>query len=205
ALFLANLLSVILLVQGPWWATDLLQGLANGFPLGPSIAAASACAFWILLTVTVPVIAVGTLAPDATAAVGGIRGVSVVILAFTIVRSLAGIPNPTALTGFSWVPTLLRTALMLAAGSGVLLLQYRWRRTWAARALFAAALLVGLGASWLPWSMSVRVDQLLTARSREERGAAVTFAPHAGRFRSAPGQSIDDVAERPGLGTVDVA
>ena len=41
-LFLAKLLFVVLFVQGPWWVTDLVQGLAPGFPFGESAAAATA-------------------------------------------------------------------------------------------------------------------------------------------------------------------
>src|SRR5215831_9480915 len=47
--FLAKLLFVVALVQGPWFFADVAQGLANGFPLGESAAAAVACAIWILL------------------------------------------------------------------------------------------------------------------------------------------------------------
>src|SRR5258708_4922603 len=49
-LFLAKLLFVVVLVQGPMFITDLLQGLANGFSFGQSGAAAIACAVSVLLT-----------------------------------------------------------------------------------------------------------------------------------------------------------
>src|SRR5439155_6493750 len=88
---------------------------------------------------------------------------------------------------------------------GVLVLQYRWRRTWAARALFAAALVAGLSASFLPWRTTFGLVQVLTARSRDAHGINVAFAPEGGRFRPAPGQGLDDVQEKPGIGAADVA
>src|SRR5207237_4124677 len=65
-LFLAKLIFVVVLVQGPWWVTDLLQGLANGFSFGQSAAAATACAVWVLLTLTLPVLAFATLTATMT-------------------------------------------------------------------------------------------------------------------------------------------
>ena len=93
----------------------------------------------------------------------------------------------------------------MIAAAGVLVLAYRGRRTGAARALFGAALFVGLCAPFLPWRIVFRVDQLLTSRSRDNHDIAVAFAGDAGRFRPAPGQGVDDVLEKPGLGPADVA
>src|ERR1700726_2390317 len=85
-LFLAKLLFVVVFVQGPWWATDLLQGLANGFPFGQSAAAATACAAWVLLTVSLPVLAFAALTASMTEAFVASLGVFAVVIAFLIVR-----------------------------------------------------------------------------------------------------------------------
>jgi hypothetical protein len=204
-LFLAKLLFVIVLVQGPWFVADLLQGLANGFSFGQSAAAATACAVWILLTLSLPVLAFAALTATMTETFVAALGVFAVVIAFMIVPGLVGANRPAALTGFAWVPFLVREALLLVAAAGVLILQYRWRRSWAARALFAAALVAGLCASFLPWRTTFRLEQLLTASSRDDHGVAVAFAPGEGRFRLAPGQGLDDVLEKPGFGPVDVA
>ena len=74
-----------------------------------------------------------------------------------------------------------------------------------ARTLFAVAVIVGLCVSFLSWRTTFRLDQLLTASSEDDRTIIVTFAPHLGRFRSMPGQGLDDVQEKPGMGPVDVA
>jgi hypothetical protein len=204
-LFLAKLLFVVVFVQGPWWAADLLQGLANGFSFGQSAAAATACATWVLLTFGLPVLAFAALTATTTEAFVAALAVCAVVIGFLIVPGLVGATRPAALTGFAWVPFLTREAVLLVAAAGVLILQYRWRRSWAARALFAAALVAGLSASFLPWRTTFRLEQLLTASSRDDHGVALAFAPGEGRFRLAAGQGLDDVLEKPGFGEADVA
>ncbi len=204
-LFLAKLLFVVVLVQGPMFVTDLLQGLANGFSFGQSAAAAIACGVWVLLTVSLPVLAFATLTASMTETFVAALGVFAVVIASRIVPALLGATAPAMLTGFAWVPFLMRAVLLLVAAAGMLVLQYRWRRTRAARALFVAALLAGQCAAFLPWRTTFALDQLLTASSGDHHGIAVAFAPGAGRFRPAPGQGLDDVEEKPGMGPVDVA
>ena len=204
-LLLSKLLFVVALVQGPWWATDLLQGLANGFSFGQSVAAATACAVWVLLTLSLPVLAFAALTATTTETFVATLGVFALVIGFLIVPGLVGGNRHAALTGFAWVPSLEREALLLAAAAGVLILQYRWRRTWTARALFTAALVAGLSAPFLPWRTTFRLEQLLTTSSGDDHGVAVAFAPEARRFQPAPGQGLDDVLEKPGLGPADVA
>ena len=200
-LFFAKLIFVLVLVQGPWFLTDLLQGVANGFPFGQSAASAVACAVWVLFTVTLPVLAFAALTASMTETILA----AVAILAVLIVPALAGATAPTALSGFAWVPSLVREALLLVAAVGVLILQYRWRRTWTARAVFAAAVLAGIFVRFLPWHTTFRLDQLLAASAGTDSAIAVAFARDAGRYRLASGQGLDDVHEKPGFGQVDVA
>ena len=204
-LFLAKLLFVVVVVQGPMFVTDLIQGLANGFSFGQSAAAALACAATVLLTLTLPVLAFAAITASTTETLVAALGVFAVVIAFLIVPGLVGANRPATLTGFAWVLSLLREALLLVAAVGVLILQYRWRRTWAARVLFAGALLLGLCVPFLPWRTTFRLEQLLTARPRDDHGIGVAFAPGEGRFRLAAGQGLDDVQEKPGMGSVDVA
>jgi len=204
-LFLAKLLFVVVLVQGPWLASDLLQGLLNGFPLGQSAWAALACAAWVLLTLSLPVLAFAAVTSTLTETFLAALGVLAVVIAFLIVPSLTGATRPAALTGFAWVPSLVREVLWLFAAAGALILQFRSRRTSAARGLLAGALLVGPCAAFLPWRTTFHLEQVLTARSGDEAGIALAFAPGDGRFRPAPGQSLDDVVEKPGFGPADVA
>jgi hypothetical protein len=200
-LFLSKLLFVIVLVQGPWFVADVAQGLAGGFGLGQSVAAAAACAVWVLLTLTIPMLAFAAVTASMTQTLVAASGV----LAMLIVPALIGATSPTALTGFAWVPTLVRELLLLGAAIGVLILQYRWRRTWAARALLAGAVLVGIGVRFLPWQTAYGLSQLLTASTGNAQQVAVAFAPEQGRFRLAPGQGLDEVLERPDFGAADVA
>jgi hypothetical protein len=204
-LFLAKLLFVVALVQGPMFVTDLLQGLANGFSFGQSAAAAIACAVWVMVTVTLPVLAFAALTANMTETFVAALGVFAVVIAFLIFPALVGANASATLTGFAWVPFFVRAALLLVAGAGVLVLQYRWRRTWAARALFAGAVVVGQSAAFLPWHATWLMAQTLTGSSGPYHGIVLAFAPGAGRFRPALGQGLDDVQEKPGMGPVDVA
>jgi hypothetical protein len=200
-LLLSKLIFSILLVQGPWFVTDLLQGLANGFSVGESLTAAGTCALWVLLVVTVPVSAFAAVTASMTETIVAALGVFVLL----IVPALLGVTAPTALSGFAWVPALVRETLLLAAAVGVLILQYRWRWTWAARGLFAGAVLAGILVRFLPWQTAFAIDRTLTAGSGDDGGVAVSFVPDAGRYRLAAGQGLDDVVEKPGLGAADVA
>lgn len=204
-LFLAKLLFVILFVQGPWFVTDLLQGIGNGFPFGQSAAAATACAVSVLLTLSLPVLAFAALTATMTDTFVGALGVFAVVIAFLIVPGLLGATRPAALTGFAWVPSLLQEGLLLIAAVGILVLQYHWRRTWAARGLFTAALVAALCVSLLPWQMTVRLERLLTGSGRGDSTIAIAFAPGVGQLRLTPGQGVDDVHEKPGMGPADVA
>src|SRR5580693_5879415 len=150
-LFLAKLLFVVVLVQGPWFVSDVLQGLSNGFPVAQSAGAAIACAVWVLLTLSLPVLAFAAVTATMTETFLAALGVLFVVIAFLVVPSLTGATRPAALTGFAWVPSLVREVLWLFAAAGALVLQYRSRRTSAARAVLAGALLVGPCAAFLPW------------------------------------------------------
>jgi hypothetical protein len=205
-LFFAKLLFVMLAVQGPWLVMDIAQGVANGFPFSQAAGAAAACAAWTLLTMSVPVLAFAALTATMTETIIGGVAVFAILIAFLILAAVFRIETPSALTGFAWVPSLMREALLLVAAAGVLVLQYRSRRTWAARSLFAGALIVGQCMSFLPWKATFHVGQLLAAKSTNSaHGVAATFAPDAGRLQLAPGQSVDDVEEKPGFGAEDVA
>jgi hypothetical protein len=204
-LFLAKLLFAVLLVQGPWFATDLLQGVANGFSWGQSAAAAIACAVWVLLTLSLPALAFATLTATMTETLVAALGVLALVIASLFVPGLVGATKPAASTGFAWVPSLVRDGVLLVAAAAVLMLQYRWRRTPAARVVCAAAVVAGLGAAFLPWRTTIRLEQVLDASPRDDGGIAVAFAPGAGRFRPAPGQALDDIPEKPGMGPEDVA
>ena len=181
-LFLAKLLFVVVFVQGPWWVTDVVQGITNGFSAAQSAAAATACALWVLLALSLPVLAFATLTATMTETFVAALGVFAVVMAFLIVPGLVGAQRPAALTGFAWVTSLVREALLLFAACVVLILQYRWRRTWMARTLFAVAVIVGLCVSFLSWRTTFRLDQLLTASSEDDRTIIVTFAPTSDGF-----------------------
>ena len=205
-LIFAKLLFVVVFVQGPWWLTDVAQGLVNGFSFSQSAGAATACAVWVLLTMTLPVLAFAALASTVTQVVMATLVTFAMMIGILMVSALVGARGPAALTGFAWVPALVREAVLLVTAAAVLILQYGGRRTSTARAVFAVAFIMGQCAAFLPWRTTIRLDHLLTGGAwRDDSGIALAFAPVAGRFQAAPGQSLDDVAEKPGVGAFDAA
>jgi hypothetical protein len=201
-LFFAKLLFVLLFVQGPWWLVDLLQGVANGFGVGQSAATATSAAANVLVHVSIPVLAFAALTATMTETLIGAVGVLAVLVAFLVVPGVTHVPDPTGLTGLAWVADL---TLLFLAGVLVLTLQYGRRQTTEARALFAVAVIAGQFVGYLPFATAFRLQQAVTASSGDERRIAVAFAPEAGRYRLAPGQGVDDIVEKPGVGAVDVA
>jgi hypothetical protein len=154
-LFLAKLLFVILLVQGPWWLTDVLQGLANGFSVSQSAAAATSCALWVLLTLSVPVLAFAALATTMTETLMGALAVLAILIAFLIVPALVGANDQlrSPHLGASYGSVVARRA-------GVIV-QYRWRSTVARAALPRRCRLRPVSAVH-----SVALQQLLATCSR---------------------------------------
>jgi hypothetical protein len=204
-LVLAKLLFVVVFVQGPWWIADVTQGLVNGFSLSQSAGAATACTVWVLLTMTIPLLAFAALASTVTQTIIGALALFAMMIVFLMGAALVGASRPALLTGFAWVPALVRETVLLAAAGTALILQYGGRRTAAARAVFVVAFVVGQSAPLLPWGTTVRLHQLLTGARQDDHGVAIAFAPAAGRFRPAPGQNLDEVAEKPGVGSFDAA
>src|SRR5262249_29657623 len=145
--------------------TDVAQGLANGFAFGPTVRAALACQVWIFAGLTLPVLAFASLTGSTTEAFVGALGLFALTIAVLCARAFLLSTDPTAMTGYAWIPSTVREAVIFVGAAFVLLVQYRGRRTWTARAVFFAALVLGLCAPLLPWRASLGVEQLLTASS----------------------------------------
>jgi hypothetical protein len=111
----------------------------------------------------------------------------------------------TARTGFDWLPSLARSAVLLGAAVAVLVLQYRWRRTAMARVLSATAIIVGQCLVFMPWSTVIALSRPFDTRRPAGQALTIRFDRDAGRLRSVPGQSLDDIAEKPGIDLENVA
>ena len=203
--FFAKLLFAVVLVQGPWWLTDALQGVANGFSVGESLTAASTSALRILMTVTLPMLAFAALTATMTDAFVAALGAFAIVVAFlALPRRLGMNAPPTA--GFAWVGTAARDLVLLIGAVGVLILQYGWRWTLGARWLFAGAFVLAQCVSLASSRTSVEIAQLLSASGADDESTiALAFDRGAGRLRLRPGQALDDVIEKPGFGPADVA
>src|SRR5438876_3663116 len=74
-LLLAKLLFVLLMVHGTILLTDTMQGLLNGFPVGQSLTAAASRSVYLLLGLSLPVLAFASLTRNmAETVIGAVLG-----------------------------------------------------------------------------------------------------------------------------------
>ena len=121
-LILAKLLFFVLLVHGPSVAADALQALADGFSLSQALGAAIGRTLYLMLYLSLPMLAFATLTQNMTETVVGGVGVFLGVVALAAVfRNGRG---PTTFSGIVWVGESLWFALALVGVLAVLLLQY---------------------------------------------------------------------------------
>ncbi len=189
-LLMSKLLFVVVAAQGPVFLAEVLQGLANGYPLAESIAAPLVRNFWLLLIMDIPILAFATLTTNLMEAVfGGLilfLGGAVLVGVFRVL----GIPQPTMDTGIQWITYSLMALVALAAASVVLAMQYGGRKTMAARFAFT-----GAGTAWifsvlLPWAPAFAAEQRLSQAPGSGSAVALSLDRSAGRFQKPPGTEL---------------
>ncbi|MEO6910078.1 MAG: hypothetical protein ABI158_04060, partial [Edaphobacter sp.] len=192
-LLLAKLLFVVVLVQGPAFAADLLQALTSGFSFPHSLSAALLRSLYYLIMFTLPFLAFGALTRNLTEAIAGgviafllLAGGQMLSVGMSEGRKILSV-NPTALTGMEWMQDALRMAVLLAAVAVILGLQYMRRKTKISRGVLILAGVLCLLVPYLPWKTAFAVQKALTPRTDAGRNLAVRFAPAQGRFGKASG------------------
>jgi hypothetical protein len=139
-LFLAKMLGVLLMVIGPIFAADLLGALFNGFAVWPAISAALGHSLWLWIIPFLPVFVLATLTRNfMEMIVGGIALVGVWYVMGPLWFGPVFLLNRGSV---EWMDQLIRFVVVLIGAATLLTLQYRWRRTLAARLLTAAVLLI---------------------------------------------------------------
>src|ERR1700760_1306542 len=96
-LLLGKLLTLALLIHGPIVFVNILQGLAEGFSLGPVLQATLDSNFEVALCYTLPVMAISAMTRSVVEAI--IFGLVVLVVAV----SLGFVSSPTAGTGLKWI------------------------------------------------------------------------------------------------------
>jgi hypothetical protein len=183
-LLLSKLLFVALLVQGPIFIAEVVQGLAAGFPLSQAIGAPLSRSLSMFVMFDLPALAFAGLTRNLPEAVGGGLIVTVAV-AFFINASIS--LNTAAwidMTGvLSWVTDTLRTVWGVVAAAGLLSLLYFRRKTRAARWMSAAATAVWLFAGLLPWQTAFAIQERLSPQPSAADPVRISFEPNAGNIR----------------------
>ena len=188
-LLLAKLLFVILFLHLPMLLADTLQGVASGFPLDQTLAAAAKLNLSRLIAFTLPALAIGAL----TRSIGQMLGLGLVVF----IAALAVIGGATLaleffsggfglLIGDTLAGFVLGTVLLLGGMATILGLQYFRRTTMAGRLLLGATIILGFAAQILmPESPAYALENWLA--SAPGQALDVSFAPQAGRFPAGVG------------------
>ncbi len=172
---------------------DLLGNLANGFPLGRSLALFAAGVPMLVISGGAIGIAVASLARRMTEILAalfvGVLGLFVISAATT---GIANIPlhGPLTGTGLDWVWNWGSGAIYFAGAIVVLCVQYARRRTLLARSLAVIFLLASTLPAMLPWQTAFAIEEKLSPVPGSADHLTAGFDPGAGRSRG-PGHDMD--------------
>ena len=188
-LLLSKLLFVALLVQGPIFIAEVIQGLAAGFPLSQAIGAPLSRSLSMFLMFDLPVLAFAGLTRNLLEALGAALAVGVgVALCVNANFSLHPESMLDMTGGVSWVTDTLQTAWGVIAAAGLLSLLYFRRKTNPARWIFGVATVVWLFAALLPWQAAFAVQERFSPQPSAADPVRISFEPKAGDIRLERGE-----------------
>jgi hypothetical protein len=184
-LLASKLLFVVAMIQFPIFLGDLIQALLTGTSPVASITSALSRSIFLLLLVDIPLLAFASVTRNFLEAVTG--GVAIFGIFGTCAMLFLGDPGrrfqPTFGTGVEWV-TVSSLALTLSIGSAALLgLQYFQRRTLLARCVTGAVTLLGILATFVPWTPAFAIQKTLSPSPNSAAGVNISFQPSLGRYR----------------------
>ena len=204
-LLLEKFLFVVIMVEGPIFAGNLFEGLANGFSLQSSMLAAASYVLFLLFFLILPIFAFASVTKNMTEAFIFGCGCTFIIGAFLI---LAGMMNQSANgtlfgathTGIGWIGKVLRFVLVTIAAGVILGLQYFRRKTAMARfwvIVFGSLLLMS---AFMPWKPVFAIEERLSPKPGAASTIDLTFDESRERFRSPSGlpASADRDQQHPG-------
>ncbi|HEY6344217.1 MAG TPA: hypothetical protein VIY49_22215 [Bryobacteraceae bacterium] len=189
-LLLAKFLFIVLLIQGPIFLGDLIQGVAAGFPIGASLAAAASRSIMLLLIVDIPFFAFASLTRNLLEAVmAGVLGFFLFAI-FNVLLPDRFSSRPTWGTGEEWI-AVTALAFMMCLGAAILLrLQFFRRRTRLARYLAGLFAVLSLCSTVMPWQPAFAVQRSLSPAPGSAAAIGVDFTPGAGKIRRDAGFPI---------------
>ena len=195
-LLFEKLIFVLLLVQGPMLATDILRPLLEGFSLYQSFAASFSHALFLLFTFYLPALAFASLTANFTEAiVAGViaffGGATFGLLANTLV--FRGQPQLwVEWSGMGWINESERALLALTIGAAVLGLQYFRRNTFLSRWLFGGGVFLWVATLMTPWQPVFAVQERLSPDRGAAKSVELAFNASAGKLASIIGTNLDE-------------
>lgn len=183
-LLLAKLLFVLVMAQGPILLADTFQALANGFPLGQSLASAATRGLLLLGFLSLPVAAFASLTRNLTEGIIGAVLVSVGIGVSEQLLAISRSLQPTTTrTGLQWIALLSVTAVLWLGATIILTLQYFKRETTLSRWITVGILALAFSARFIPWHFAFGLEQRLSTVPGAGRPIVPTYEPRLGKFR----------------------
>ena len=197
-LLLEKLIFVLLLVQGPMLATDILRALLEGFSFHQSLAAALSRAVFLLFAFYLPALTFASLTANFAEAImaGVVAFLGGATFGLLTNALLWGGQRPQLWvegSGLGWINQSERGLLALTTGIAILGLQYFRRNTVLSRWIFAGGVFLWVFTIGMtPWQPAFAVQK----RFSPERGAAssleIAFDPGAGKLASIVAMKLDE-------------
>ena len=184
-LLVAKLLFVVLFVHAPLLAADTLHGLAAGFPLGQTLAAAGARNLYLFGLMTLPVMALAAMTGSVKKTLG--LGLAVAVGALAVTGGILGLYfllKVTSDSGHTMTSFVLQMAVLLAGATAIIILQYFKRATVLSRLVLGLAAVLALGTRLLlPQDAAYAMENRFLPGPGQ--GVSLSFAPGAGKLRAA--------------------
>lgn len=195
-LLLSKVLFMALVAQAPIFGAEVIQGLAAGFSIGQSIGAPLARNLWLIFMFDLPIVAFAALTRNL---MEGVVSGLICFLAGAVVIGLINVfavPQATMDTGIQWITYSVMALLGSLSAAAILFIQYRLRKTIAARWMFACAGIVWLALLLTPWRPAFAIEQRLSPAPGAASSVSIRFNPGAGEFHPPPGTELQDSSSR---------
>jgi hypothetical protein len=186
-LLLAKFLFVVTMAQGPMMLADLMQGLANGFPVTQSFEATISRFLFLFLLLGLPLLAFASVTKDFMEAIVGGVAIATGSAIFIEVSNRGPSFHLVDGSGIHWIPEVTRFAVTSAGAVVVLALQYFYRKTLPARWLTVTAAFLWLVTFFMPWRPAFAIQQQRAPSPGSASGVALAFDPGLGRRRQEAG------------------
>ena len=179
SLLVAKLLFILAFVSFPLLLADCFILTLQGFHAWASPGGLLWHAVEVFMVLLLPMMALACITTSFAQVVLVVLATIVSIIVLETVRSpYGGETMIGASLGRMWIGDWLVCLVLLSAALAIIILQYRARRTWIARAIFVAVVLFLLyGGKFLPWETSLALQSRLLQSRIDTSSVTAVFAP----------------------------